>query len=143
MAAGHAGDPMDVGQAVIVAGIGCRAGATAREIEAVLEAAASRAKLDVSEIGIIATSHAKIGEQGIADVASLRGARLVIVAQSDLEAASAHVVTRSERVKELIGIPSLAEAAALAAAGPNARLITPRVVIGRATCALAVSGDVP
>jgi cobalt-precorrin 5A hydrolase len=134
---------MDMGQAVIVAGIGCRAGATAREIEAVLEAAASHAKLKVGEIDVIATSHVKNGEQGITDVALLRGTKLVMVAQSELEAACANVATRSERVRELIGVPSLAEAAALAAAGPNARLIAPRVVIGRATCALATSRDVP
>jgi len=35
------------------------------------------------------------------------------------------------------GVPSLAEAAALAAAGPTARLIAPRVAVGPATCALA------
>lgn len=134
---------MDVGQAVIVAGIGCRAGATVREIEAVLEAAASRANLALDEIGIIATSHAKNREQGIADVASLRGLKLVTVTQSELEAASAHVVTRSDRVAQLIGIPSLAEAAALAAAGPDARLVAPRIVVGRVTCALAMSGDMP
>ncbi len=127
---------------MIVAGIGCRAGVTAHEIEAVLEEALARAKMEAGVVGIIATSHAKSGERGIAAAALRRGAKLVIVGQSELETASVHVVTRSERVSALIGLPSLAEAAALAAAGPNARLILPRVVVGRATCALAAPGGV-
>ena len=36
-----------------------------------------------------------------------------------------------------------AEAAALVAAGPSARLISPRLVIGAATCALASSERAP
>jgi cobalt-precorrin 5A hydrolase len=140
MAACDAGHPVDVGQAVIVAGIGCRAGVTGREIEAVLEEALARAQMEAGAVDIIATSHAKSRERGIAAAASRCGARLVIVGQSELEAASVHVVTRSERVSALIGVPSLAEAAALAAAGPNARLVVPRVVVGRATCALAAPG---
>jgi cobalt-precorrin 5A hydrolase len=38
------------------------------------------------------------------------------------------------------GVGSLAEAAALAAAGPEAALILPRIAAPRATCALAGSG---
>jgi cobalt-precorrin 5A hydrolase len=40
-----------------------------------------------------------------------------------------------------MGIPSVAEAAALAGGGPTARLIVPRIAIGTATCALAVSEE--
>ena len=39
MAAGDAGDPLGVGEAVIVAGIGCRKGATAAEVDAALDTA--------------------------------------------------------------------------------------------------------
>jgi cobalt-precorrin 5A hydrolase len=70
-----------------------------------------------------------------------RGLKLVMVPQRDLEAADARIITRSERVLALTGVPSVAEAAALAAAGPASRLVGPRVAIGPATCALAVSGD--
>jgi cobalt-precorrin 5A hydrolase len=37
-------------------------------------------------------------------------------------------------------VPSVAEAAALAAAGPAARLIVARIAVGPATCALADAG---
>jgi cobalt-precorrin 5A hydrolase len=38
-------------------------------------------------------------------------------------------------------VPSLAEAAALAAAGPAGRLITKRIAVGPATCALAATEE--
>jgi cobalt-precorrin 5A hydrolase len=42
-----------------------------------------------------------------------------------------------------MGVGSVAEAAALAAGGPDARLVVPRIAIGPATCALAASGAAP
>jgi cobalt-precorrin 5A hydrolase len=42
----------------------------------------------------------------------------------------------------LMDLPSLAETAALAAAGPSARLIVSRLTVGAATCALAASDAV-
>jgi cobalt-precorrin 5A hydrolase len=41
----------------------------------------------------------------------------------------------------LKGVASVAETAALAAAGPGARLVAARHIVGGATCALAASGD--
>ena len=66
---------------------------------------------------------------------------LVLIAKADLDAAGARAETRSERVLALMGIPCIAEAAALAGGGPTARLILPRIAIGTATCALAVSEE--
>jgi cobalt-precorrin 5A hydrolase len=42
-----------------------------------------------------------------------------------------------------MGVPSVAEAAALAAAGTTARLLLPRIAVGAATCALATKGAAP
>jgi cobalt-precorrin 5A hydrolase len=67
----------------------------------------------------------------------------VLVPQAELEAAGARTVTRSDRVIALMGVPSAAEAAALAAAGPAGRLIAPRTAVGPATCALATSEAKP
>jgi len=126
---------------MIVAGIGCRAGASARDIEAALTAALAQARLDPGALGVIATSRAKAGEPGIAAAASARGARLVVVPQAELEAAGSRGATRSERVLALTGVPSVAEAAALAVAGPDARLLVARVAVGPVTCALAIVGE--
>jgi cobalt-precorrin 5A hydrolase len=131
---------MDVGEAMIVAGVGCRRGAAAAEIEAAITAALARAGLGIAAIRAVATSAAKGEEPGIAAAASAIGVPLVLVAQDDLAAAGARAATRSERVRALTGVPSVAEAAALAAGGPAARLIAPRIAVGPATCALADCG---
>jgi cobalt-precorrin 5A hydrolase len=65
------------------------------------------------------------------------------VPQQELVAAGARAETHSERVIALKGVPSIAEAAALAAGGPSARLLAPRVVLGPATCALAIIEAAP
>jgi len=128
---------------MIVAGIGCRKGAAAAEIEAAIAAALARAGIAAHFLNAIATSAAKGDEPGIAAAASARGVPLVLVPQDRLEAAGEHTATRSERVAALTGVPSLAEAAALAAGGPSARLLGARVAIGPATCALVESREAP
>jgi cobalt-precorrin 5A hydrolase len=131
---------MGVGEAMIVAGVGCRKGARATDIKAAVAAALARAGLGAAALDLIATSAAKGGEPGIVGAASAIGARLVVVPQDELEAAGMRAETRSARVIALAGVPSVAEAAALAAAGPTARLIVARIVVGPVTCALAESG---
>ncbi len=128
---------------MMVAGIGCRRGATAQDVRAAIDAALARHALELSVLAAVATSAAKGGESGIVAAAAALGVRLVLVPQAELEAASAQTVTRSERVRAHTGVPSLAEAAALAAAGRAGRLVGPRTVVGPATCALATAGGEP
>jgi cobalt-precorrin 5A hydrolase len=132
-----------MGEAMIVAGIGCRKGVAAAAIEAAINAALTRAGLAADALAFITTSAAKGKEPGITEAAARLGLPLILVAQSDLEAAGHRVETRSERAVALTGIPSLAEAAALAAAGPAAKLLARRIAVGPATCALARAGGAP
>jgi cobalt-precorrin 5A hydrolase len=134
---------MGVDEAMIVAGIGCRKGASAAEISAVIADALARAGLGTQALDLVAAPESKGGEQGVAAAAAALGVPLMLVAKADLEAAGARTQTRSERVLALIGVPSVAEAAALAAGGPAARLILPRITVGVATCALAGGGERP
>lgn len=125
---------------MIIAGVGCRRGASASEVKAAIGAALAACKLGFDVLGLIATAQAKADEPGIVDAATSLGARLVPVSQTALAQAGGRVVTKSERVQELFGVPSVAEAAALAAGGPDARLLAPRIVVGPVTCAL---GEAP
>ena len=134
---------MEMDQAMIVAGIGCKRGAAAADIEAAIRAALDRAGISAAELKAIATSTAKEAETGIATAASTFGVGVTPIAEAALKAAGARVTTRSDRVLALTGVPSLAEAAALAAAGPSSRLIASRLVVGAATCALASSEAAP
>jgi len=125
---------------MIVAGVGCRRGAPAPDVEAAIRAALARAGIGAQALDAIATIAAKQDEAGINATAAKLGLAVVLVPEADLQAMGHRTHTRSERVLALTGVPSVAEAAALAAAGPAARLISPRLVIGAATCALAASG---
>ena len=128
---------------MIVAGVGCRRGAPAPDIETAIRTALARVGMAADALDAIATSEGKRAEAGITAAAEKLGVAVVLVPEAELQAAGARTATRSERVLALMGVPSVAEAAALAAAGPSARLVSPRLVIGAATCALAVSETVP
>jgi len=134
-------NPVGLGQAMIVAGIGCRKGASAADISAAIDDALTRAGLAVQALDLIAAPEFKAGEHGLAVAAVVRGVPLVLIAKAELEQAGARTKTRSEHVLSLAGVPSVAEAAALAAGGPAARLLVPRITFGAATCALAVSEE--
>ena len=143
MARGHAGDAMGLGETVIVAGIGCRKGVSAAQVDAAMEAALERAGRPLARLDFMATAESKRGEEGIAAAALARGVKLIFVDQAHLEIASARGATWSGRVLALAGVPSVAEAAALAAGGPEARLVLSRIVVGPVTCALASTEDAP
>jgi cobalt-precorrin 5A hydrolase len=128
---------------MMVAGIGCRRGTSAAAIETVIAAALARAGLASGVLDVIATAAAKCDEPGIVAAASALGVRLVVVAQADLKSVGSRTASHSQRVMSLMGVPSVAEAAALAAGGADARLVVPRIAIGPATCALATSGATP
>ena len=132
---------MDMGEAMIVAGIGCRKGTPQEDILSAIAQALEAATLTPDRLDIIATAAEKGGEDGIATAAAAFGCPLVLVPPGELRIAGEKAVTRSERVVALFAVPSVAEAAALAAAGDGARLIAPRRVAGMATCAIAASGD--
>jgi cobalt-precorrin 5A hydrolase len=133
---------MDLGEAVIVAGVGCRKAISAAQVESAIEAALRHSRLSGRELERIAVPAVKGTEAGIVAAAAARGVPLVLIAQNALEAADARTLTRSARSMDTLNVHSVAEAAALAAAGPGARLLAPRVAVGPVTCALA-EGAIP
>ena len=120
---------------MLAIGIGCRAGCPAETIAELVERALSA----TAESGAQAlfTSVDKQSERGIAGAAVKLALPLVYLPRAALEAAAPGAQTRSERVVALFGVPSVAETAALAGAGPGATLIVPRMAAGGATCAIA------
>ena len=134
---------MGMGEAMIIAGVGCRKGATAAAVEAAIDTALSHVGRGADALALIATSAAKGKELGIMDTAVRLGVPLILVGQRELQAAGQRAETQSERVMGLTGVPSLAEAAALAAAGSGAKLLARRIAVGPATCALAMVEGAP
>jgi cobalt-precorrin 5A hydrolase len=128
---------MDLEQAMIVAGIGCRKGTSPEEIRTVIASALAQAGVSAGDLAVIATATSKGTEPGIVAAAASLGVRLTLVPQDALLAAGPATKTYSARSIATMGVASVAEAAALAAAGPAARLLAARIAVGPATCALA------
>jgi len=127
---------------MIVAGIGCRKAILAAQVESAIEAALRHNQIEGHRLDVIAVPAVKGREAGIVAAAAARGVLLVLIAQDALEEAGLRTLTRSARSMDTLNVQSVAEAAALAAAGPNSRLLAPRLAIGPVTCALA-EGEVP
>jgi cobalt-precorrin 5A hydrolase len=122
-----------------VAGIGFRKEATIEAVLAAIDAALAAHGLSRVDLDLIAAHEAKSSETAFG-AAYLLGKTLVVVPASAVK--NMPTPTRSDRVVELFGAGSLAEAVALAAAGKGARLLGPRTATPLATCAIA-EGQAP
>jgi cobalt-precorrin 5A hydrolase len=120
-------------------GIGCRAGASAANIVALVQRTLSGAALDGANAQLFSIN-AKQDEVGLLKAARLLAMPISFLSPSALEARARDATIRSGRVLALYNLPSIAETAALAGAGPGSRLIVSRVSAGPATCAIAISG---
>ena len=127
----------------MVAGIGCRKGVSSAEVLAALDAALSAHRLDRTQIDALASLPQKRGEPALADVVCLLERPLILADEAALEATEKKTLTRSEASLAATGHGSAAEAAALAVAGPAARLLGPRIAVGPATCAIAYAEAQP
>ncbi len=117
-----------------VAGLGFRAAATFESLNDALQ----RAGGDVSAL---ATAEVKATQPAVRILAKALGLPLHSIPRTRL--AEQKTLTHSAMVAERFGTGSVAEAAALAAAGPGSRLLGPRVVSGDglATAAIAIRSD--
>ena len=123
---------------MIVAGIGCRRGAAAAAIEQSIEAALAECRMDRSALDALATASEKGEEPGLRDAANRLSLPLILVSEPQLVLVADRALSVSQRVLDLKGVPSIAETAALAAAGRNARLLAARVSNREASCAIAI-----
>lgn len=123
------------GGPVIVAGFGFRAAATMDSLADAL------ARVGGPGPSLLATAEDKARAPAFRDLARRLG---LPVRGLDAATLAAHPTpTQSRASRAARGTGSVAEAAALAAAGPGARLLGPRAVSGdgMATCALAEGGE--
>jgi cobalt-precorrin 5A hydrolase len=143
MARGDAGGAMERHQmSRLVIGLGFRDQATAQSIGEVLaDVIAQAAMPDVATV--LAVVEDKATHPGLLAAAQAAHLSVKTVAAETLRAADARVTTRSERVLRQRGVGSVCEAAALAVAGVEARLVVTRQVSAdrTATAAVALSKD--
>jgi len=115
----------------LVAGVGASTGAPAQAVSDLLEAALGGAGLARASLAEVATLDRKTTEPG------LRALGLPLRGFSAEALRAVPVPTPSAVVADAVGTPSVAEAAALLAAGPDAELVVPKQANAVATVAIA------
>jgi cobalt-precorrin 5A hydrolase len=123
---------------MIIAGIGCGRETSSEDIVSLIAVALSNFGIARENLTAIATETSKADQCGIAGAARALSLPIVRCPVPDLGRVADRVLTRSLRVQEIKGVPSIAEASALVAAGSNARLLGARVVANKVTCAIAI-----
>ncbi|MFI5533141.1 Rv2231c family pyridoxal phosphate-dependent protein CobC [Kitasatospora sp. NPDC051853] len=124
-------------QPSLVIGVGGGSGVQGTEVLALIDAALAGLGRDRQDVAGLATVAAKTAEAGLLAAAA---ALDVPLAGYPAEALAAVPVPRpSGTVAAAVGTPSVAEAAALLAAGAGGRLLTPKRKSARATVAVATA----
>jgi cobalt-precorrin 5A hydrolase len=118
----------------VIAGIGCRRNCSTADILSVVVRARAETGMLVN---ILAAPAFKSDETGLHEAARQLGIPLILIDAAALSAVQQRCVTGSQRAEQAIGIASVAEGCALAAAGARGRLLLARIASSAATCALA------
>jgi cobalamin biosynthesis protein CbiG len=116
----------------LVIGVGCSLGCPADELGALVEAALAATRGDIAAV---ATVDRREGEPCVVALAAAHGVSLRVHSAAALAAVA--VPTPSDVVARHVGTHSVAEAAALLAAGPGGRLLVTKRRSANATCAIA------
>ncbi len=120
----------------VFAGLGCRRGAAAEDILGTLREALRRADVAEKALAGLASVDLKQDEPGLLRVAKDLGLPICFFTAGEL--AAYPVVSPSPKALEVLGIPGVCEAAALAHAGPGGRLLAGKIAERGVTAALAV-----
>jgi cobalt-precorrin 5A hydrolase len=122
----------------LVLGIGCNSGASAEEIEDVVNANLKRIFLSGKSVRCIATASAKRGEKGLLAFAAKWGIPVEFYESGELNGVAVPSPP-SVHAMDAIGATGVAEPAALLASG-GGRLLLKKVKSGNVTLAIAETG---
>ena len=124
---------------VLALGVGCEKGAPAAELSALARAALAEAGLAPDAVACVASLELKAGEPAIHALATELGRPARFIDSATAAAQTGRLMSPSARVAAAVGVPGVAEAAALAAAGPAGRLLVPKRKSARCTVAIALA----
>jgi cobalt-precorrin 5A hydrolase len=124
---------------LLVIGLGFRDEATAQSIGEALSTVVARAAWPEAET-VIAVPEDKAAHPALRAAATASCLSIQTASADAMHEADARVITRSEQAKTHRGVGSVCEAAALAVAGADGRLIVTRIISAdrRATAAAAI-----
>jgi cobalt-precorrin 5A hydrolase / precorrin-3B C17-methyltransferase len=124
---------------VLAAGIGCVRGASAAAILSLLRRALREAGLAQAALACLVSIDIKMDEPGLAEAADKLGLALRFFPRERLAQVAPRLKRPSAVVQRAVGVPGVAEAAALLAVGPRGRLIVSKRKSRAATVAIAGS----
>lgn len=124
---------------MIAIGIGCKRGTRKEVIMLLIRDTLARESLPVHNATLF-TSDGKKDEAGLIAAAEALNLPLRFLPLEDLRAVADKITSHSNAAQNALGIPSVAEASALAGAGKGAHLLVPRIKGEGVTCAIA-EGD--
>jgi cobalt-precorrin 5A hydrolase/precorrin-3B C17-methyltransferase len=124
---------------VLALGIGAERGVAREEVAELAAAALREAGLSPQSVACVVSLDLKSDEAAILDLAETLGVPARFFDAATLAAQESRISDASEIVRAAVGTPSVAEAAALTAAGPAGTLVVAKKKSGRATCAVALA----
>ncbi|MFP6743530.1 MAG: precorrin-3B C(17)-methyltransferase [Alphaproteobacteria bacterium] len=125
--------------AVLGLGVGCERGVEASELMALVRDTLSAHDLAPAAVACVTSLDLKADEQAVLALGDDLGLPLRFFDATELENETPRLANPSEKVFAAVGCHGVSEAAALAAAGPDARLVVTKTRSARATCAVAQS----
>ena len=123
----------------VMLGVGCARGCPADELIDLVMRELTRANINAASIAGIFSVDLKADEPALHSLAAMLAVPLRVFDRDTLAAQAPRLHSPSEAVQDEIGIPGVAEAAALAAAGDAGELIHPKAKSAQATMALALA----
>ncbi|QND53525.1 cobalamin biosynthesis protein [Phyllobacterium sp. 628] len=124
--------------AAYMLGLGCERGCDPEELFLLAENVLREANISPDDLAGICSIDARQSEPAIVQLAERWGLPLICFTAAALEEQTPRLANPSRRVFELTGSHGVAEAAALAAAGPEGALVIAKTKSAHATAALAV-----
>ncbi len=116
----------------LAVGVGCERGTSPVEVEDLIATTLAQHGLADASVACHASIDLKADEPAISGLYEIR-----FFTADELNAHESRLLTPSETVRTEVGVAGVAEAAALAAAGPGSELIVAKTKSQRATCAVA------
>jgi cobalt-precorrin 5A hydrolase/precorrin-3B C17-methyltransferase len=124
---------------ILALGVGCERDAPADELQRLVAGTLSEAGLAPQAVACVVSVALKAAEPAIHALAAGLDVPARFFTRETLAAEAPRLATPSAVVEAEIGIPGVAEAAALAAVGPAGRLVVPKRKSQRCTCAVALA----